>query len=126
MKANIRLGLAAGECVGPEPRALDRFGWKPALAMASLVLVVMSGWLLQSPQPQIENAKNGAAARDQRLVLHSTSDGIQLQQGKDRAFTVLYRAKEPALLSVNTDGSVQARYVDSYTGQVTITNVYTE
>ena len=121
MKANIRLGLAAGECVVDSDHAASgsRLGWKPALALAGLTLVIVSGWLVQLPRPL--QAPRGT-------TLQATSSGIELQQRNNRSLAVLYRAKgeDPVLLSVNTDGSVRARYVDSDTGQVTIANVYTE
>jgi hypothetical protein len=105
------------------PTLSDRMGWRPAVAIASLTLVVMSGWLLNMPQPRKEQAQIIAP---RETTLQSTSAGIELQQQKDRALTVLYRANEPVMLSVTTDRSVRARYVDSDTGQVTITNVYAE
>lgn len=122
MKANIRLGLAAGECVGEVPDMERRLGWRPAFALAALTLVMTSAWLFHFPRPEV------APPVIQETTLQATSSGIELQQQTNRALTVLNRAKgeNPVLLSVNTDGSVRARYVDSDTGQVTITNVYTE
>ena len=56
MRANIRLGLAAGECVRSEPSlrepALPLLTWaRTAVAFASLVLLVLTGLMLEHPAP---------------------------------------------------------------------------
>jgi hypothetical protein len=128
MKANIRLGLAAGECVEQARVSRGIPGWRVIAVMASVLLVVMSGWLLHIPQPRAEQAKVAAplpAISEPGVILQATSTGIQVQEN-GQSLTMLHRANEPATVSINTSGSVRARYVDSDTGQVTITNVYTE
>jgi hypothetical protein len=125
MRANIRVGLAAGECVQPVPRLPARLGWRPSLAMAGVVLMAMSAWLLYLPQPHVEQAGAVPAAAGIGMVMQATSTGVELQEN-GRALTVLHRSSEPLALSVNTNGSVRARYVDADTGQMTITNVYAE
>jgi hypothetical protein len=123
MKANIRLGLAAGECVGPAPAAFvpDRTGWRAAVVMASASLVVLVGWWLNTPLPKVQPE----AAHVHGFVLEATDSGIELKQD-DRALTLRHPHAEAVTLSVNTQGSVRARYIDSDTGQVTINHVYAQ
>jgi hypothetical protein len=127
MKANIRVGLAAGQCVDSTEAPRRAMGWKPALVLAGLAVIVVSGLILNLPQPKGEQAKLTPApvAAQQGVLAQTTSLGIELQEN-GRVLTILHRADEPAVVSASADGSVRARYVDSATGQVTITNVYTE
>lgn len=128
MKANIRLGLAAGECVEQETVGPGIFGWRLVAVMASVLVLLASGWLLHMPFSRVEQAKMTAPLppiSEPGVLLQATSTGIQVQEN-GQSLTMLHRANEPATVSINTSGSVRARYVDSDTGQVTITNVYTE
>ena len=54
MRANIHLGLAAGECVREIPASARGWGWKPQLAigMAGVVLLVGAGFFLNGLLPQ--------------------------------------------------------------------------
>ena len=126
MRANIRVGLAAGQCVDSIEAPRRAMGWKPALALAGLAVIVVSGLMLNLPQPKGEQAKLAPpVAAQQGVLAQTTSLGIELREN-GRVLTILHRADEPAMVSASADGSVRARYVDSATGQVTITNVYTE
>jgi hypothetical protein len=50
MTANIRVGLAAGECVAPRRRKPGSFiGWKPAAIAAGIVCVLSAAWWLNLP-----------------------------------------------------------------------------
>lgn len=116
MKANIQVGLAAGECVGTTEHPPSPFGWRVAAALASITLVIVSSWFLHIPAPRI---------RTDGVVLSANRGGIELKQA-DRAFTLMHSAAEPALVSVNAEGSMAARFVDDETGMVTINNVYAQ
>ncbi len=120
MRANIRLGLAAGECVAekPEPR---RSPWRPALALPVL-LVVLAGVILESlPQP----VHRAAAPEPAGVVLDAGPAGIGVERD-GRGFQLLRpAAAESVEVSVRGD-SVRSRYVDASTGQVTISHVYAE
>jgi hypothetical protein len=127
MKANIRLGLAAGECVAAgggeveEPWPLFR-GTRPAMAMASLAVLLVAGCMLERPQPE-----RIAAAPLGGSVVEQTAGGIRVEQGggslglRNGGVT----ARE-VTYSVGAQGSMRARYVDPDSGQVTINNVYAE
>jgi len=123
MKANIRLGLAAGECVRnseSSPGAMRLFtGARAAVAMASIVALVATGVLIQ------QNTTPSQA--DQRTVVQRTTDGIQVGTG-DQAFRLMNTgvSANEVTLSVGAQGSMGARYVDPKTGYVTINNVYAE
>lgn len=128
MKANIRLGLAAGECVERADVRQASPGWRVAAVLAVVLLMIMSGWLLHAPQSHPVQTRTVAPPQmmvESGVILQATSAGIQIQQN-GQSLTMLHRDDEPLTVSVNTSGSVRARYVDSDTGQVTITNVYTE
>jgi len=50
MTANIRVGLAAGECVAPRRRKPAYFvGWKPAAIATGIVVVLSAAWWLNMP-----------------------------------------------------------------------------
>jgi hypothetical protein len=123
MKANIRLGIAAGECVARAPQRAP-MGWRaPAMALPVLLVIVL-GWILQSVPPPLHVAMapdNGPAA----VVLHAGPAGIGVEQD-GRGFRLLQPlAAQNVEVSARGD-SVRSRYVDGETGQVTISYVYAE
>jgi len=125
MRANIRLGLAAGECVGAarENDEAGDFGWltrgRAALAMASLLVLVYSGLILQRPAPE------AAALAPEGPLVQATENGIQVRAG-DSAFRLMNAGAKAVTYSASADGSMGARYVDPQTGYVTINNVYVQ
>jgi hypothetical protein len=123
MKANIRLGLAAGECVksSEKPRRWSLFsGARAAVALASVVALLVTGLVLQRPMPLPPPPVDG-------VVVQSTAegDGIQVRDGS-RALRLLHTGAQHVTYSVGAQGSMRARYVDPETGYVTIHNVYAE
>src|ERR1700733_1914956 len=55
MTANIRVGLAAGECVAPRRRKPVSFiGWKPAAVATGIVAVLSAAWWLNLPSSDSE------------------------------------------------------------------------
>jgi hypothetical protein len=127
MKANIRLGLEAGECVGGTEKesrwALPAFaGMRTVAAYASLVALAGAGVWLQRPLAQTWPVDSGAT------VLAATGDGIELTKG-GHSLGLRYGASRDAKYDVNyadAGGSVGARYVDASTGYVTVVNVNVE
>jgi hypothetical protein len=53
MRGNIRVGLAAGECVGPAEPEQTRLGWRIAATLAPITLVLLIGWWLQPSRPSL-------------------------------------------------------------------------
>jgi len=122
MKANIRLGLAAGECVRMEtsPRQARLLtGARAAVALASIVTMIATGVILQNTTP--------SAQAERRTVVESTADGIQVGAG-DQAFRLMNSgvSANDVTFSPGAQGIMRARYVDPKTGNVTINSVYAE
>jgi hypothetical protein len=120
MKANIHVGLAAGQCVesaGERPRMSV---WQVAATAAPAVLLVLIGLWLQRPAP-----RPPSAAWVDGTLLEATSGGIELRQG-DRMLSLRHPGGAGVTYQVNVQGTLRARYVDSETMQVTIQNVYAE
>jgi len=120
MKANVRLGLAAGECVRTNDSPLRErrlfTGARAAVAVASIMTLVATGILLQNTTP---------ALADDRTVVQTTLDGIQVGAG-DQAFRLMNQGAQNVTHSVGAQGSMGARYVDPKTASVTINNVYAD
>jgi hypothetical protein len=117
MRANIHLGLEAGECV----RSVRAPGvWNPrlAVAFASLMLLACAGFFLKGPT-EVPVVKAAAP------VLESTGSGLEVRTGT-ASMTLLNRHGAVADQTVNAQGEIRARYVDGDTGAVTINNVYLE
>src|SRR5262249_1380333 len=123
MKANIRLGLAAGACVRTsEPILHDTPLFTKAravVAFASIVALFATSLVLQRPVPTLA---------DEGTVVQATSDGIQLRNG-DRALRLGNPGVDrDAHISYTSDaqGAVGVRTVDPQTDFVTISRVYAD
>lgn len=117
MKANIRLGLAAGECIGPGGEV--RLAWRPAALALPVLVLVLAGWLLQSWHPPLRRPAPWRGA-----VIAATAAGVELRQG-GAALTLLHPHASDVGRFASGDG-VRVRYVDSETGLVTISHVYSQ
>lgn len=125
MKANIRLGLAAGQCVTPVEPERIRVPWRTPAVALPLLLIVIAGWILQSVPPLKSVRPSGAAVASRGVVLDGGAAGIGVEQD-GRGFRLLHpRAADSIVYSVGSE-SVNARYVDADTGQVTISHVYAD
>ena len=126
MRANIRLGLAAGECVRGERMAspLGLFGIfsgaRALAACASVMALVTAGLFLERPTPPAPPAIASDGA-----VLRATANGIELNQG-GQTLSLLHVRSVDVTYSAGAQGSMRAGYVDSDTGNVTINNVYVQ
>ena len=118
MRANIRLGLAAGECVAGGERPLREHplftGVRAAVAMAGLAALVAGGMMLERPAP--DTSAEGP-------VVQRTINGIQVRDGS-QAFSLMNRGAQNVTYTVGTR-SVSARFVDADEG-VTTNRVYAE
>ena len=104
MQANIRLGLAAGECVresDPRESGWKRFGgFRMVMAAASVAVVVGVGMLIERPiEKPIANMQKSPAA-----VSPVGSHDASLRS-----------------VSYSATGSMEETHVDSLTGYVTVT-----
>ena len=113
MRANIHLGLEAGECVRP---LHAEWRWNPriALACASLALLIGAGFLLKNPHSQ------PVASEQAVQILESTGAGLELRTGSV-SLTLLNHHGAAAAQTVSAQGEIRARYIDA--GAVTINNV---
>ena len=121
MRANIRLGLAAGECVqrsAPLVRDSPLFtGARVTLALASVLALMVTGLMLERPAPRM--------ARANEPMVQATANGIQRRSG-DQAFGLMHSGGLSVSYTVGAQGTMGARYTDPETGQVTMTKVYVE
>ncbi len=121
MKANIRLGLAAGECVRAGARPLrESFlsnRGRTAVAFASVLALLVTGIVLEHPAP--------VTSKDEGPVVQATGNGIQVREG-GQALGLLNTGAQNVMYSMNAQGSMRARYVDPETGYVTSNNVYAQ
>jgi hypothetical protein len=123
MRANIRLGIAAGRCVEQSASEEVRLPWRtPAVALPVLLLVLL-GWILQTvPRPATFAPASADAPGASAVVLNGGPTGIGVEQdGRGLSIPTPHDAR----FSVGGD-SVRARYVDADTGQVKIYHVYAE
>ncbi len=120
MRANIRLGLEAGECVNPPARRFGFLGARSLAACGSLAVLLIAALWLERPAPRTVAQKQDA----DQIVLESTSSGIQVTEG-GQTLGLLHGSAR----SVDTFASgmaMRARYVDAETGNVTINNIYVQ
>ena len=132
MKANIRLGLAAGECVRSTPApSNDRwfdfpwldfswfdFSWfggaRAVLACATVAILIVTGLMIERSRPQ--------SGQSQGVVVENTADGIQMSDG-GQALSLLNTGAKNVIYSPSAGGKMGARYVDPKTGYVTVNNL---
>ncbi len=124
MKANIRVGLAAGECVaaGARPERVPAFfsGARAALAFASVIVLVATGVILQQRPAPPNEAGNTAGVEFQ-----STPNGVQVREGGS-SLRLLHSGSEAKDVTYmpGAQGAMRASYVDSETNYVTVATVY--
>jgi hypothetical protein len=127
MRANIRLGLAAGECVRSTGRPLRGgplfTGARATLALASVLALMVTGLMIERPAPRPDLSNE--AARSNEPMVQATANGIQRRSG-DQAFGLMHAGASRVTYTVGGEGTLGARYTDPETGNVTMTKVYVE
>ena len=148
MAANIHVGLAAGECVAPRSRGVWkatlpagggwRFSWRPVGLVAGIAVVMTAAWWLNMPPSDTQalsravtrvthgiahGGRWGVLSEDAGPVVEATPAGVQLRENGG-ALQVSQSGLRPLTVSVSMQGSASAHYIDTDTGQVTITSVY--
>jgi anti-sigma factor RsiW len=122
MKANIRLGLEAGECVSAGQSQGHGIFSVRALAVCGSLALLLAAFLLERPVPRIE-AVNAAEAP----FMESSGAGIQSKAGDQAIMMLNTRARDARNVDYLASGNaMRARYVDNETGYVTINNVYAQ
>jgi hypothetical protein len=137
MKANIRLGLAAGECVRTEPAPLRETplfaGARAAVAFASVLVLLAGSVVLERPAPKSE------IAAIEGVEFQTTANGIQVREGGG-TLRLLHGGAQDFRMQIDgrlryvpavtytpgAQGSMGAGYMDTQTGYMTVTNVYAD
>ncbi len=135
--ANIHVGLAAGECVAPVVQRRPRSAWAMAAALSGIAALLTGAMWINMPREQAEHLirslnaiahreagqRTGAGAMADNVVLEASPTGIELKANGTAMKFVNARA-DSVDVSINMQGSADARYVDPDTGVATITKVY--
>ena len=136
MTANIRVGLAAGECVAPRDRHVPvPMAWRVAGAAAGFAVLLGAAWWLNMPQGEsaalgramkaiVQPVRRGLLTEEGALV-EASAAGIEVRENGGR-MGVFRQGVTPITVTLSLQGTARARYVDSDTGQVTITSVYAQ
>jgi hypothetical protein len=121
MTGNIRVGLAAGECVASVGAKPERMGWRAATVLASATALMMTAWWLNIPP-----SKGRPVAGSNLVRLEANSSGIEVKQNGGALMLLNPARASNSAVFLSVPGSLRARYVDSETGQVTINYVYAQ
>ena len=128
MKANIRLGLEAGECVGapPIPRRMPvQWAWA-AVATAMIAILAVGGemWIQHGwPPAPMASATTAKTASIDDVVFEATEKGIQMRDGSSVMSELQSNNRGEVVYGANSRG-IGASYVDRETGMVTTNNIY--
>jgi hypothetical protein len=118
MRANIRLGLEAGECVSPQEVVRSGLSLRALAACASLAMLLLVSFLIEQPAPRL------AGLKPAETVLETSGSGIQVREGGQAMMLLNVQCRD---VQYQAGGSAMgARYVNSDTGQVTINHVYVQ
>ena len=121
IKANVRLGLAAGECVRSADPPLRQSAFinrgRAIVAFACAAVLVVTGMVLERPVP--------TAAREEGPLVQNTKYGIEVTAGGE-TLGLTNNGVQRVTYSLDAQGSMRARYVDPETGYVTINTVYVQ
>ena len=121
MKANIRLGLAAGECVRSLETPLRDTLWfngvRAAVACAGIAALVVTGIVLERPEPRV-----AAAAVP---TVEAIDNGIQSSSGGVAVGLMNHGVNNLDNVSYlpNAGGRISASYVNA-SGYITVNTVY--
>jgi hypothetical protein len=151
MTGNIRVGLAAGECIaGFEKRLIvskPRLAWHATIVLACATVVVITTLWFSLPKSELDHLvgslkqirfdRMGKLVRQPALfpegiVLEASPSSIGIRENGGTMSLLQPRSVNPAnaadflrpVISVNMQGSAGARYVDADSGQVTTNRVY--
>ena len=142
MSGNIRVGLAAGECIDGFEKVIrtskPHLAWHSALILACATLVVVAALWVSLPRQQLDHLASALgqirwerigttwrtpAAGQDTVVLESSPSLIEVKS-HGNALSLLHPRSEGPTVSLNMQDSAGVRYVDADTGQVTINKVY--
>ncbi|MDQ2713094.1 MAG: hypothetical protein M3Y24_12855 [Acidobacteriota bacterium] len=126
MLGNIVVGVSAARCIEKvlgKPKWLTR-----GLVAAGLSALFVGGWLTHIPPAETRHLVSSLSrfVGFERLpgpanIVQTTANGIAV---RSQGVTLTILHPPTARVSLSGNSSVQARYIDEDTGQLTITNVY--
>jgi hypothetical protein len=132
MTGNIRVGVAAGQCVAPVlTRASRRFDWQAAGVFAAATVIVAGAYWLN-----LSTGRGGLTRLPAKAgVVRTIAPGVTLE-AKDEAIELQKNGSRFVLMHSNSDngtaiygsapGSLRVSFVDKDSGQVTINRVYAD
>lgn len=138
MTGNIRVGLAAGECVGPVRSYRSKsLGWHGLVVMAAAFAIVLCALWVNMPREQTDHLmaslrsirwnRIGTLVRPpaapESVVLEASPSSIELT-ANGGTMSFLTPRTDGVAVSVSMQGSAGTQYVDADTGQVTINTVH--
>lgn len=142
MTGNIRVGLAAGECVGgfkkKQRGAKKGLAWHAALVLACATVIAIAALWIRLPKPEIDHLVSslqkirfdrighvvrGHVPVQEEVVLEASPVGIGIKENGG-VMSLLHPRSTGAAVSVSMQGSAGVRYVDADNGQVTTNRVY--
>lgn len=126
MVGNIAVGVSAARCIDHVHKRSKVL--VPAAFTAALLLVFAMGWATHVPSEQTQHVVatlrswwGGEGSQPGGTVLRSSPNGIAV---RSQGTTLTLMHPRSAMVSVSGGSSVEARFIDEATGQVTITSVY--
>jgi hypothetical protein len=105
-----------------------------SLVTAMLAVLLVGGWWLNMPSQETQALSramrsiwrgHSAMPEERGAVIEASSEGIELRKDGG-ALGVSQDSAKLMTVSVSTQGSASAHYVDQDTGQVTVTSVYAQ
>ncbi len=126
MMGNIVVGLAAARCIENVGR---KRAWFSRLAFgAGLTVLFVAGWITHIPSEQTHHL---AASLSRLVGLHQKAGSIDMVQAtpnsiavRSQGVTLSILHPPTAVVSLSGNSSMEARYVDEESGQLTIASVY--
>lgn len=129
MRANVRLGLEASDAIRAYETSFESaqgpaISWRmAALATAFVVLLSIGYWLNAAKKSE----QLAAMRAPEPFVVEASERGVGMSDGNKGMELQGPRANHrAAVVTVSTEGSAGAQYVDEETGQITVNNVYVE
>ncbi|MFZ0935153.1 MAG: hypothetical protein WA015_12605, partial [Bryobacteraceae bacterium] len=91
-------------------------GARVGVALASTAVMLATAVMLERSGPTVD--------RETGVVVQATADGVQVREG-GQALGLMHSgtSKEAVTYQVGAQGSMEARYVDSETGYITVNTV---
>ena len=127
MTGNIKVGIAAAQCIGTARGHVFR-RWRVTALVAGLTVIFVAGWWINVPRDDMDRvvaAFRAAVTRSHPvngIILETNPHGVSVRF-EGASLTLLHPASARATGSFTSSSSVGVRYVDDETGQVTIANV---